>query len=273
MSNERKNRGEDLLVADTYKALAQERVPDHLNKRMLRMAAREGRTPYSRARAWMRPAAWAATVGLSLALVLELTRLPQIEPDSVNIAVPEQELADKNDGVAKQTRPAAESADRVTMDTFAPKDMDVVRKAENRARAEAGPSPAPVTPRAGIDGALGESVPVKSVSADEDIPASSDMAERDTVERASTERPSIERPSAEGRLAEPVPAAASFALADKKKTLESGFACSAKERESAESWLACITQLRENGREDLADSEYDEFQRIFPDFADTEADR
>ncbi len=268
MSNERKNRGEDPLVADTYKALAQERVPDHLNKRMLRLAAREGRTPYSRARAWMRPTAWAATVGLSLAIVLELTRLPQIEPDSANIAVPKQELADKNDGVARQTRPAAESADRVTMDTFAPKDMDVLREAESRARAQAGPNVAPIAPRADIDSAPDESVAVKRVSADEDLPASSVVAERDTAERPSTERPSTERPLAEGRLAEPVSAAASFTVADKKKAR---FACPIKLRESAESWMACIRELRESGREELADSEYDEFRRIFPNFPDTEA--
>ena len=268
MSNERKNRREDPLVADTYKALAQERVPDHLNKRMLRMAAREGRTPYSRARAWMRPAAWAATVGLSLAIVLELTRLPQIEPDPVNIAVPEQKLADKNDGIAKQAKPAAESTDRVTMDTFAPKDMAVVREAESRARAQAGPNPAPIIPRTDIDGTPDESIPAHGVASDEDVPASSVMAERDTAER-----PPPERSSAEGRLAEPVSAAASFAVADRKQALESSFACPEKQRESAESWLACITQLRKNGREDLADSEYDEFQRIFPNFADTEADR
>lgn len=266
MSNERKNRGEDPLVADTYKELAQERVPDHLNKRMLRLATREGRTPYSRARAWMRPAAWAATVGLSLAIVLELTQLPQIEPDTANIAVPKQELADKNEGVARQTRPAAESADRVTMDTFAPKDMTVLREAESRARAQAGPNVAPIAPRADIDSAPDESVAVKRVSADEDLPASSVVAERDTAER-----PSTERPSAEGRLAEPVSAAASFTVADKKKALESSFACPIKLRESAESWMACIRELRESGREELADSEYDEFRRIFPNFPDTKA--
>ena len=266
MSNERKNRGEDPLVADTYKALAQERVPDRLNKRMLRMAARAGRTPYSRARAWMRPAAWAATVGLSFAIVLELTRLPQIEPATVSIAVPEQELADKNDGVARQTRPAAESADRVTMDTFAPKDMAVVRKAESRARAQSGPNQVPVAPRADIDSLPDEGVAVTSASADEEITASSVVAERDTAER-----PSAAGRAAEARQAEPVSAAASFAVAEKRKAHESSFACPIELRESAESWMACIRELRESGREELADSEYDEFQRIFPNFAETEA--
>ena len=281
MSDERKNRGEDRLVADTYKALAQERVPHHLNKRMLRMAAREGRTPYSRARAWMRPAAWAATVGLSLAIVLELTRLPQIEPESVNIGVREQELADKNDGAAEQTRPAAESADRVTMDTFAPKDMAVVRKAESRARAQSGPNQVPVAPRADIEAPPDESVAAKSVSADEEVRSSSVVAERDTAgrpsvvqpstEQPSTEQPSAKQPLAEGRRAAPVSAAASYAVAEMKETLESSFACPIELRESAESWMACIRELRESGQDELADSEYDEFQRIFPNFAEKEA--
>ncbi|MBT8090825.1 MAG: hypothetical protein KJO01_11520 [Gammaproteobacteria bacterium] len=265
MSNERKNRDSDRLVADTYRVVAQERVPEHLNKRMLRMAAREGRTPYSRARAWMRPAAWAATVGLSLAIVLELTRLPPIEPDTVSIAVPAQELADKNDDVAGQTTSAADSADRVSMDTFAPKDMAVVSRAESRARAQSGPNQVPVAPQADVDGAPDESAAARGVRADEDVPASSVIAERDTGER-----PSNGRRSAESLMAAPVSAAAPSAVAEQKAP-ESGVACRAELRESAESWIGCIRQLRDSGREELADREYEEFQRIFPNFAETEA--
>ena len=58
MSNERNHRSEDRL-ADTYRALAKERAPDSLNEKVLRLAA-GARTRYSRARTWMRPAAWAA---------------------------------------------------------------------------------------------------------------------------------------------------------------------------------------------------------------------
>ena len=76
MSKQSDNPG-DSRVADVYRAVADERTPQHLNETVLRMAARGARTPYARARAWLRPAAWAATIGLSLALVLELTRLPQ----------------------------------------------------------------------------------------------------------------------------------------------------------------------------------------------------
>lgn len=212
MSNERKNRENDPLVADAYTTLAQEQTPDRLNKRVLRMAAREAQTPYSRARSWLRPAAWAATVGLSLALVLELTRLPQIEPDAVS------------------------------MDAFTPKDMSVLREADERARAQSGPSQVPVvpavTPPAGS--APDEEVSAGHVTLDGTIPASSARADPDKGQRASA----------------------------KRLAAESGLACPAKARESAESWFACIRQLRESGQQDLADSEYDEFQRIFPNFAD-----
>lgn len=67
----------DPRVSDAYRALADERAPDHLDEAVMRMAAKANRTPYAAARAWMRPAAWAAIIGLSLAIVLELTLLPQ----------------------------------------------------------------------------------------------------------------------------------------------------------------------------------------------------
>ncbi len=263
MSNERKNRVDDPLVADTYRAVAQERAPDHLNKRVLRMAAREGRTKYSRARAWMRPAAWAATIGLSLAIVLELTRLPQIEPETATMALPEKELADKNDNNAKQATPAAERQDPVTMDAFAPKDMAVLREADDRARAQAGPDQVPATPRVDAGADPDEGVSARRVTPDENIPAKDTAADRDSAERVSAKR----------LAAETAPAAASFAVAAEEEALASGFACPAKVRESAESWFACIKQLRESGQEDLANSEYDEFQRNFPNFADTDADK
>ena len=253
MSNERKDRAEDGLVAETYRALAQERAPDRLNKKILRMAARQGRTPYSRARAWMRPAAWAATIALSLAIVLELTRLPQVEPESADIAAPRQELKETLDGVTEPRTPGTERPDSVSMDTFAPKDMAVLRDAENRARAQAGPDRVPSAPRADAGAA-----------ATEDVPASKVSPEQDPDEQFFNRQVS-EKQAADTRIS----AAPSLAVAAEKKALKSQFACPAKSRESPESWLACIEQLRESGQEKLADSEYDEFRRIFPDFVDS----
>ncbi|MGB5490972.1 MAG: hypothetical protein WBM76_09130, partial [Woeseiaceae bacterium] len=88
MSNERKPPEMDTLVSKTYKALATERTPDHLNEKVMAMAARESRTRYAQARTWVRPLAWAATIGLSLAIVLELTQLPTSGVDTRGHNVP-----------------------------------------------------------------------------------------------------------------------------------------------------------------------------------------
>jgi len=66
----------DTLVSQAYRDLANERTPEHLDRTVLRAAAKEARPRYSRFIAWTRPMAWAATVMLSVALVLEVTNAP-----------------------------------------------------------------------------------------------------------------------------------------------------------------------------------------------------
>lgn len=68
---------DDRRVSEAYRAIADERPPNHLDQAVMRMAMKAGSTPYAAARAWMRPAAWAAVIGLSLALVMDLALLPQ----------------------------------------------------------------------------------------------------------------------------------------------------------------------------------------------------
>jgi len=66
----------DALVSQAYRDLAGERTPEHLDRTILRAAAKEARPRYSRFIAWTRPMAWAATVMLSVALVLEVANTP-----------------------------------------------------------------------------------------------------------------------------------------------------------------------------------------------------
>lgn len=78
MSNERDKVDIDKLVSETYHELASEKVPERLNQEILRMAADKrsrtvGRGPLFAA--WVKPVAWAATIGLSLVIVLEVNRL------------------------------------------------------------------------------------------------------------------------------------------------------------------------------------------------------
>lgn len=286
MSNERKNRENDQLVTDAYKAMASERAPDHLNRRVLRLAVREGRTRYSRARAWLRPMAWAATIGLSFAFVLELSRLPSIEDDSVGIAVAnknrvgvydakieDSEASDARNNAApsipvadpaigaQQSEPKTPAVahpdrvskpDRSSKDEFAPQGMAILREAEEMARPQAGPGETPTTMGAEID----------------DGPT-----DRSSTERVLTEPVSAAEVAAEDTAPDTFSAATSYAGAIEKKAPKSDSACPLEARESAESWWACIKTLRDNGQEDLADSEYEAFQQIFPDFVDSRADR
>jgi hypothetical protein len=60
-------------VSDAYRELAGETTPPALDKRILAQAAQEARSSYGLARTWVRPIAWAATIGLSFAFLLELT--------------------------------------------------------------------------------------------------------------------------------------------------------------------------------------------------------
>lgn len=70
----------DETVSATYRELSREGAPNHLNEKVLRQAAEKALRPrYSRSIMWTRPLAWAATVGLCLAIVLEVTRVPTPE--------------------------------------------------------------------------------------------------------------------------------------------------------------------------------------------------
>lgn len=84
-------------VSDTYRDIAQESTPAHLDERIIAMAGREARTRYGLARAWVRPVAWAATIGLSFAFILEMTYFSEDAPPR-EIAVPERVDADLAEG-------------------------------------------------------------------------------------------------------------------------------------------------------------------------------
>ena len=62
----------DPRVTQAYRDLATEKTPPALDDRVLALAAAAARTRYGLARAWARPVAWAATIGLCLAIVVEV---------------------------------------------------------------------------------------------------------------------------------------------------------------------------------------------------------
>lgn len=91
MTTERDKEAIDELVSQTYREHSVEQTPERLNQEILSIAAdnakRGSRTNFLFA-AWTKPLAWAATIGISLAVVLELSQVPG---SSVDIAAPAAE--------------------------------------------------------------------------------------------------------------------------------------------------------------------------------------
>lgn len=256
MSKEPENRVGDAQVSETYRTLARERVPEHLNARVLSSAAGK-RTRYARARAWMRPAAWAATIGLSLAFVLEFSRLPMTESDYA-IALPSEVSGAAGSPEAEAIRQSAPDTTIVNPRArveLTPRETTLLQDAEQLARAQAGiEKPA--------DGAL---------SGPDAGPADGEPVEQESMAAAAMRSAAADRQMAEDVAIEARSAAASLAALSAASTSEPY--CPASERESAESWLACIRVLREDGSDDRADEEYERFQRVFPEFDDSVTDK
>ena len=114
----------DALVSDTYRDAARESAPAHLDKKVLDAAARAARPRYSLFRAWTRPAAWAATIMLSAALILELTQ-PTVQQPATMDAIAPGGAAEPD--LAKRERMVREPK---------VKDDDMLQRAEEMARFE-----------------------------------------------------------------------------------------------------------------------------------------
>ena len=84
------NTERDTQVTEAYREIATETAPAALDEQILGAARRDARTRYGLARAWMRPVAWAATIALSFAFILEMTYFNE-DPLVVDQAMPVRE--------------------------------------------------------------------------------------------------------------------------------------------------------------------------------------
>ena len=148
----------DALVSQAYRDLADERTPEHFDRIVLRAAAKEARPRYSRFIAWTRPMAWAATVMLSVALVLEVTNTPLPGVVSFDETISTFEVASpeadaKDDGPVdlpeESVTPASELTKKQRNDMrqkaaeFKIKNEDMMRQAEELARVQVGENDQP----------------------------------------------------------------------------------------------------------------------------------
>jgi hypothetical protein len=183
--------------------------------------------------AWMRPVTWAATIALSLAIVLELSDVPTA-PVPVDVF------------------PAAESKLESLREELTPLDGDALEQLENRAQQpsafdrssvaeEESPMPAALKPRA------------RKRPSDQAIvgPAVADRLDQPVARQKAA--------------AESVESLVVFE-AEKKQT-DSNRACDDETRQTASAWLECIADLRESGAIVEADREFAALQQKYPDVA------
>ncbi|MFQ5609491.1 MAG: hypothetical protein ACE5F8_04395, partial [Woeseiaceae bacterium] len=96
MTEERSNPDNDPLVSRLYRESATETVPDAVDNAVLREAGRAASggawDRYSKSIQWLRPMAWATTVALSLAIVIEVVDTPYVDGDAAKFGALESQL-------------------------------------------------------------------------------------------------------------------------------------------------------------------------------------
>ena len=230
MTNERDKEDMDTRVSETYRELSAPRVPDHLNQTILRMAAskRPGKSDFLFA-AWVKPVTLAATIALSLAIVLELTEVPTT-------------------AIRTEVIPAIEQQAESIAEDFAPQETDSLGRAESRSRAQFELNRMPV--REDETAAADERIVEELVLKDTDL-AKSEVKGKTNSFAASPAAAAL--PAARKRAAD---------MPDSNQPAATS--CDEKARLSADTWLDCIDKLRESGLTQDADREYEAFILEYP---------
>ncbi len=204
----------DSLVTRTYKAVANELAPEHLNKAVLKQAANAARPRYLRSVSWTRPMAWAATITLCVALVLEVTNAPV--PEIADIVLPSGRLDAPAPKLNRPDLVKAEARLEAMQEAVAPAERKRVAKMSKDLRQQTATKPA---------------------SAEEFSMQDEDMLSQ-AKETAALETGDInELDQALGATA--------FAAGSPSPTEP---ACSETEVAKPDSWLLCIKKLEDAGR-------------------------
>ena len=219
-------------VSEAYRDIAREATPADLDARILAGAARSARSRYGIARGWVRPVAWAATIGLSLAFMLELTWFADAP---VNVPAPGSAVP------GERTRQDAE--------VMKAKQKDMV----NQAIADRANAPVVIEATALTGEPAGPPAQTDDAMAEPAAEAAPLARAADTQTR---------------RQAEPDQMNAVAINAD---SLDTEQFCDDAARTSAEDWYRCIRELREQGLDDAAAAELEALLRTFPGFREPPA--
>lgn len=252
----------DTLVSRTYRESASERVPEALDRAVLRQAKHHSSQRYSRSIIWLRPVAWAATIGLSLAIVLEFSDVPQ--PETVEIEAPalsgDEQLIeeivtpgpDKTKAIEHDKEERLEQRARKTVDEAGRVNLRNIPQLSKTRTPEQVSIPADaiglVEPKAAGDAPARRLADKKIVRVQEaPILEETEALARQQADYSKEADVSSFAASASPAAAMPMP-------------------CEPVDRETPESWLRCIEELDEAGLDDVADLQREQLRLAFPDF-------
>lgn len=242
----------DPRVSEAYQALATEVTPPELDHTILAMAASTSRSRYGVARAWVRPVAWAATIGLSLAIVLEISQF-------------RYETAPESDADSIETLEEV-----LILDEAPAREKDANRLQRESVKRSDEPSPlqlsVPAVRQASSPPAAAKAAPATDVELDTDsVSVSDDFVTDDMSKLREAEDEARSRSGSEPAAAAAVDVF-SFDAATTLEKKEQVRHCDPDMRSSAETWYTCIEDLRAQGLSDAADSELLLLLTEFPDF-------
>jgi hypothetical protein len=241
----------DESVARAYREIADERTPGHLDRAVLAKAARASRPGYARSRAWTRPLAWAATIVLSVAIVLEFTRTPAPEDvasweapaplgEARSLARPDPSGPRDNDapaaGRAADLLPDTREKSSPARKTSAPIAVGTMEAARKHEAAVPDSEPAPVAADVGA-------------------------GEAELADRA-REMDALQDPPSRRAFSLQAPAAA----IDPAPSGVDAARCSPESSRQPSTWLACIEEMERAGLVDEAADERRRLHEAFPGF-------
>ena len=252
MSDERSNGISDPVVSETYRDAATERAPASLNEAVLRNAAAHAKKGYAHSMLWMRPLAWAATVVLSLAIVVQLVLPPGADPELPATSPMVLSDIDAGDADMAGARTADEDDPLKRLRDQEVREDSKIEEFEVPAVA-ATPEPAAEVLQEGPGAAADQARDEPAAQAFALRPESLESAARNSA--ASIQ---ASNDMARQRSAQPADYGAAPAI--------EVTACEPEEIETPEAWAECIERLEEVGRLEEALAERGLLRAAFPDF-------
>lgn len=252
MTNGRDKDDIDNLVSETYRELPSQQVPEHVNQAILRMAAETGHGKQNVLfAAWMKPVAWAATIGITLAIVLELNELP-VTPGPLETVPRSSMIVEPDQAPVSNSQPAPPAEDMLEEVFQAPVyNHQLASPAEDK-----------------LEEAAQEKTQGSRVEAsdkDRSFAAPAAQLAKPAARKRTADEPVAEEANAV--RADSVEPETSLGLLVETKESDAMPVCDELSRQSADTWLECIENLSKSGYVIMAKREFEAFLLAYPDDA------